>query len=206
MLIGEDLWFRHDRHGSWVLAGASIEVRPGQVVGLLGPSGSGKSTLGSVLAGLRSPEVGSVRVADRPLSAHRGARPVQLLAQRAETAMNPRWHIDRILAEAGAPTVDEDTLVERAWLDRFPHEISGGELQRVTLARALRAEPSYLVADEISSSLDPIAQARLWDRVLGAVRDRGVGVLAISHDPDLLAAVTDHVVEMEALAGGDRVG
>jgi peptide/nickel transport system ATP-binding protein len=200
VLTAEQLWFRHERRGPWVLPGVSLELRPGQVLGLLGPSGSGKSTLGSVLAGLRTPDGGSVTVDGEPLAARRGVRPVQLLAQRPETAMNPRWRIEQVLNEAGVPAAGEKHLVETEWQDRFPHEISGGELQRVNLARALRAGPSYLVADEISSSLDPIAQAELWQRVLDTTRD-GVGVLAISHDPALLAAVAEDVVELAALVG-----
>jgi peptide/nickel transport system ATP-binding protein len=200
MLSAERVWFRHERQGPWVLRGVSLRLPPGRVIGLLGPSGSGKSTLGSVLAGHRAPAAGSVRVDEVPATTLRGVRPVQLLAQRPETAMNPRWRIEQILNEAGLPVAGEKHLVDTEWLDRFPHEISGGELQRVNLARALRATPSYLVADEISSSLDPIAQADLWERVLATARD-GVGVLAISHDPDLLAAVADEVVELGALVG-----
>ena len=112
--------------------------------------------------------------------------------------MNPRWRIGRILAEAGpVPSDGEQDLVSPVWLDRFPHEISGGELQRVNLARALRARPAYIVADEISSSLDPLTQALLWDRLLIHIHRNGLGVLAISHDPTLLAALTDRTATLE---------
>lgn len=118
--------------------------------------------------------------------------------------MDPRWRIGRVLAEAGPGQGDDEGLVEPGWLDRFPHEISGGELQRVNLARALRAEPAYVVADEISSSLDALTQAMLWDRLLDRViRDR-LGVLAISHDPALLASIADDVAEMPALGTLDQ--
>ncbi|MDO5503625.1 MAG: ATP-binding cassette domain-containing protein [Actinomycetia bacterium] len=198
MLRAAGIWLRHDRQAPWVLRGADLTVEPGQVVGLWGPSGIGKSTLGSVVAGMLRPERGSVTVDGRPLAEVRGPRPVQLVGQRPELMMDPRWRIGRILAEAGAPADDDHGLVEPAWLERFPHELSSGELQRVNLARALRAAPAYLIADEISVSLDAITQARIWREILARVRADGLGVLAITHDPDLLAAVADHPLALHA--------
>ena len=205
MLTARNIWFRHGRHMPWVLQGADLDLRTGEVLGLEGPSGIGKSTLGAVLAGFRAPDQGSVTVDGQPIGARRtasGPRPVQLIGQRPELMMNPRWRIARILAEAGAAgggADPDDGLVEPAWLDRFPHELSGGELQRVNLARALRARPAYLIADEISVSLDALTQARIWRGILARVRAGALGVVAISHDADLLAAVADRRV---ALAGG----
>lgn len=203
MLIGEGLWFRHGRREPWGLADVTLAVPPGRVVGLRGPSGAGKSTLAAVLAGMRTPQAGTVSVDGEPVRTV-GPRRVQLVTQRPELAMDPRWRVGRILDEAGAAPRDEVGLVESAWLDRFPHEISGGELQRVNLARALRTRPAYIVADEISSSLDAITQAMLWDRLLREVRERRFGVLAISHDEDLLAAVADEVVDVESLGSTRR--
>lgn len=197
MLTARDLWVRHGRHLPWVLQGIDLDLHPGEVLGLEGPSGIGKSTLGSVLAGFRAPDQGSVTVDDRPLDSGAGPRPVQLIGQRPELMMNPRWRIARILAEAGAAgggADPDDGLVEPAWLDRFPHELSGGELQRVNLARALRARPAYLIADEISVSLDALTQARIWRGILARVSAEGLGVVAISHDGDLLDAVADRRV------------
>lgn len=207
MLTASDLWLRHRRTDPWVLAGVGLTIRAGTVLGLSGPSGTGKSTLGATMAGLLAPQRGTVTVDGRRVDARqvrhggrgRAACPVQLVTQRPELAMDPRWRIGRILAEAGpAPEGGEQDLVSPVWLDRFPHEISGGELQRVNLARALRARPAYIVADEISSSLDALTQAMLWDRLLTHVRRDGLGVLAISHDPHLLAALTDRSVTLEA--------
>lgn len=199
-LRGTDLWWRYGRREPWVFAGVSLSVEPGQVVGLSGPSGAGKSTLASLLAGHRRPLRGTVTVDGEPLP-RTGRRPVQLITQRPDTAMDPRWHIERVLAEAGAASADEEALVDPTWLDRFPHEISGGELQRVNLARAFRAEPAYVIADEISSSLDALTQAMLWERLLGRVATGALGVLAISHDDALLTEVADEVVGLEQLSG-----
>ncbi|MEV8376470.1 ATP-binding cassette domain-containing protein [Kribbella sp. NPDC056861] len=194
MLTAKDLWFRYDRRRPWIVQDVSLSIAPGEIVGLCGPSGSGKSTIGRLLAGLLTPDRGEVLLdSDRS-----GAHPVQLVLQHPERAMNPQWRVRDILAESGADpaelqAVDPD-LVRPEWLGRFPHEISGGELQRVNLARALLTHPDYIVADEISASLDPITQARIWHLLLDRAEADSIGVLAISHDQDLLAAVTDRLI------------
>ncbi len=210
MLTADGLWFRYGRDRPWVLADADLTLGDGEVVGLLGPSGCGKSTLGRALAGFLRPAVGAVRVDGEPLpTAHRrGPWPVQLVLQHPERAMDPRWTIREVLAGAGAGAEEvaalDDWLLDPEWLARYPHEISGGELQRVNLARAMLARPRHVVADEITASLDPVTQARIWQLLGSWARSRGVGVLAISHDRGLLAAVADRVVDWEIAAGVDR--
>ncbi|WP_328997915.1 ATP-binding cassette domain-containing protein [Kribbella sp. NBC_00709] len=194
MLIAKDLWFRY--HESWVVEGTSLSVEPGEFVGLFGPSGSGKSTIGRLLAGLLTPQRGQITIDPR----QRGPHPVQLVLQHPERAMNPHWKVRDILTESGATRGEIDTidpeLVRPTWLDRFPHEISGGELQRVNLARALLTHPRYLVADEITASVDALTQARIWHLLLNQAHTHNIGVLAISHDPDLLTAVTERTIDL----------
>lgn len=215
MLVADNLAFRYSRDSDWVLHAHSLELRPGQVLGLQGPSGCGKSTLAAVVAGLRTPASGTVSVDGRPVASYRGPRPVQLVLQHPERAMNPRWRIRDVLAEAlpgsrreaaaqvsARVEADWDAhhgLVSPTWLDRYPHEISGGELQRVNLARALLTGPKYLVADEISASLDAITQTVLWHRLDHEVAETGLGVLAVSHDRALLEQVADEVLDFAAL-------
>lgn len=217
MLIADDLWFRHHRGDPWVLEGHALRLPGGQVVGLRGPSGCGKSTLAAVLAGLRTPSSGTVEVDGRPLVAYRGPRPVQLVVQHPERAMNPRWRIGEVLAEAlpgprrravrdAAARVHAEWdahhgLVSPDWLERYPHEISGGELQRVNLARALFSGPAYLIADEISASLDAITQTVLWHRIDHEVAEGGLGVLAVSHNTPLLEQVATEILDFAALNG-----
>lgn len=200
MLEAADLWFRYDRRADWVLAGAGLAVGPGEVVGLWGPSGCGKTTLGRVLTGYLQPQRGTVTV-DGVEAPSPGPHPVQMIPQHPELAVDPRWRVDRILAEAGPidPTVLEGIGVADRWFDRFPHEISGGELARVVVARALLAGPRYLVADEMTAMLDPITQVRLWHALAATVRTLGLGVVAISHDRALIEAVADRVVDLSAL-------
>lgn len=204
-LQAEDVWFRHRSGGPWVLEGASLRVNPGEVVGLRGPSGVGKSTLGRVLAGLLRPVRGQISIPRGRIVG--GCRDVQYLAQDAQAAMNPRWRVADILAEAGpAPSGDltDAGLVDPVWLDRYPHELSGGQLQRVNLARALRTRPAYLVADEISANLDAVNQVMVWRDLVAAAGAAGLGVVAISHDAPLLDRVADRVVEFTPGGPGRR--
>lgn len=210
-LVGRGLNHRYGRTSPWVLHDHSVTVPAGRVTGLRGPSGCGKSTLAAVVTGLRKPVSGTVTVDGSPLDSFAGPSPVQLVLQQPDRAMNPRWKIRTVLGEAFAGKRSEAAeqatarvqaewdvhhgLVSPDWLDRYPHEISGGELQRVNLARALFTSPRYLVADEISASLDAITQTVLWHRLDHEVSENGLGVLAISHDTHLLEHVADEVVD-----------
>ncbi|WP_350276376.1 ATP-binding cassette domain-containing protein [Kribbella sp. HUAS MG21] len=191
MLTAKDLWYRYSARGPWIVEGFSIELAPGEIIGLAGPSGSGKSTIGRLLAGLLTAGRGRIDTDPRVGGPH----PVQLVLQHPERAMNPHWKVRDILAEAGAGDTPPE-LVSPAWRDRFPHEISGGELQRVNLARALLSNPRYLIADEITASVDALTQARIWSHLVDRARADDIGVLAISHDRELLAAVADRIVEL----------
>lgn len=201
-LVAEEVWFRYGPRFPWVVEGVSLRVDPGTVVGLLGPSGTGKSTMGRILAGLLQPVRGRVAV-DGTVPPHATGRPypVQIVLQHPELGMNPRHPVRNILAEASASAEAvsrlDGVLLSPEWLDRFPHEISGGELQRVNVARALLADPAYLIADEITTGLDSITQARVWHGLLGVARARSVGVLAISHDEELLDRIADRVLRWD---------
>ena len=180
-----------------VLNRVSLHIRPGEIVGLGGPSGTGKSTLARVLAGYLTPQEGRLTIDGGALGAH-GFCPVQMLFQSPELAVNPRWRVRDILNEAFSP---DRTLLERfgvrgEWFDRYPHELSGGELQRVTIARCLDPRVRYLLADEISAMLDPLTQAAMWRSLLDVVRARGIGLLVISHDSVLLGRIADRQLSL----------
>lgn len=201
-LEAREVSFRYGR-GGWVLRRASLSVSPGEVVGLKGESGSGKTTFARVVAGYLYPQKGEVLLDGRPLTRGR-YNPVQLMHQHPEKAVNPRWRMRDTLKEAWE--VDAATLdtlgIDRTWLDRWPNELSGGELQRVCLARALGPETRFLVADEITTMLDAVTQAQIWRAILARVEGSGLGVLAISHDAFLLERVADRVLEAKNVLQG----
>ena len=181
----------------------SLAVAPGERVHLKAPSGFGKTTLARVLAGYERPRAGTVLVNGEPLP-RRGPCPVQLIGQHPELTLAPRLRMERSLAEAGAaPDTPEgarlmDALgIRSAWLARFPHELSGGELQRFCIARALGERTKFLLADEITAMLDLITQSQIWDFLLKETSDRGIGLLVVSHSEELLKRLATRRVEWE---------
>ena len=187
MLEAKTLAYRYGKQCSWLFDDLDLQIAPGEIVGMSGPSGRGKSTLAKVLAGYLPPGRGSVMIGGRPLQGS-GHCPVQLLFQHPELAVNPRWKVGKILQEGEEPTADlcKDLGLEPAWFDRYPHELSGGELQRICLARALSSGTRYLLCDEMTSMLDALTQAHIWQIILNIARNRRLGLLVISHDTTLL--------------------
>lgn len=170
-----------------LLQNVSLAIEAGQWVGLSGDSGAGKSTLGKLLAGYLTPHKGNV-ILDNATLPTSGVQPVQWLPQSPELAVNPRWRVAKILREAWTPSEAQRQAfgVQPHWLSRFPHALSGGELQRVCVLRALAPGVRFLVADEISTMLDPITQVELWQALKQKAEQRRLGVLVISHDTALL--------------------
>ena len=197
MLEAREITFAYGRAAP-VLCGVSLAVGRGEIVGLSGPSGGGKSTLARLLAGYLPSRSGAVLV-DGAAPA-RGWSPVHYVHQSAYLSVDPRWRIGAILDEAGP--IDEALRaalgVSWGWYERYPHEISGGELQRVVLLRALGPRTRYLVADEVTAMLDPITQLEVWQALQARV-GAGLGILAISHDIALLEQVAGRRLH---LAGG----
>lgn len=195
-----DLTFAHPGRPP-LFAGVHLRVEPGEIVGLTGPSGAGKSTLGGLLAGHLRPARGGVLVDGSPLR-NRGVRPVQLIHQQPEHAVNPRWRMRDILAESYLLS-DADLRcfgIDLAWLDRWPAEVSGGELQRFCIARALHPATRYLIADEITAKFDAVTQALMWEVVVDVARARELGVVVISHEQALLDRVCDRQIDVTRLA------
>lgn len=171
-----------------LIQAVSLSLNAGEWTGLSGDSGAGKSTLGKLLAGFIAPQAGEVTLDGAALPA-KGLQPVQWLPQSPELAVNPRWRVGTILREAWTPSEAQCEAfgVQAKWLSRFPQSLSGGELQRVCVLRALAPGVRFLVADEISTMLDPITQVELWQALKQEAELRQLGVLVISHDSALLA-------------------
>ncbi|MDD6738710.1 MAG: ATP-binding cassette domain-containing protein [Coriobacteriaceae bacterium] len=196
MLEARDLTFAYPGAAP-VLQGVSLCVAPGERVALTAPSGRGKTTLCQLLAGYLQPARGQVLADGAPLPT-RGACPVQMIWQHPERVLDPRLTLGRSLEQAGAPQqrVMEALGIRPQWMSRYPHELSGGELQRFCIARALGASPRYLIADEVSTMLDAVTQAQLWGFLLEEQQRCGFGMLLVTHAPQLQELLATRVVEL----------
>lgn len=189
--------FRYSGKSPWILEDLSLWVDNGERLGLFAPSGYGKSTLARLLAGYLTPQAGQVLLDGKPLP-QTGICPVQLICQHPEKAINPRWRLKQVLAESGTlrPDVLASFGIEEAWLDRFPRELSGGELQRFCVARALMSGADFLICDEISTMLDVITQAQIWNKILEEATARGMGLIAVTHNRALASRICTRVYDL----------
>jgi peptide/nickel transport system ATP-binding protein len=183
-----------------VLANVDVDVVPGSISGVVGRSGSGKTTLLRILAGLRRPDTGVV-LFDGQSTAPRGS--IALLDQHPRVGCNPRWTLSRIIrepADIARRSIDpadyaDRTGLDRALLNRFPSQVSDGQLQRACLARILVQSPAYVLCDEPTAMLDPIAGADVAS-LLRSVAQDGVGMTIVSHDHDLIDELCSSVTEL----------
>lgn len=199
MLEARDVSFYYrNRKRTPVLSHFNLTVEPGERVGLTGPSGRGKTTLCRLLAGYEKPKSGTVLLDRKSVSEYKGICPVQMIWQHPEEAVDPLLRMGDTLREAGDP--DERILKELGirpeWMTRFPSELSGGELQRFCLARALGPETEYLLCDEITAMLDLVSQARIWEFLVSESKKRNIGLLVVSHSTALLKKVCTRVVSL----------
>jgi len=172
----------------------SFQVAAGERQGISAPSGYGKTTLGRVLAQWQPPTSGSVTVGGKSLS-KKGYCPVQLVPQHPELTFNPYRTTGESLRDAWSPDAAwfERLAVSPAWLKRRPDELSGGELARIALLRALDPRTRYLIADEVTAQLDPHIQAQVWQVLLEEVKRRELGLIVFSHNKALLEKVCSSI-------------
>lgn len=209
----QDKIFGHTRQQ--VLFDVSLEVRKGTCLGILGESGSGKSTMGRVMCGLLKPDSGEAVLDGMPVYASRAGRrnlqnKLSVVFQDYTTSANPRFRVRDIIGEG--LTVRErrecvrldrrkeiSNLLElvglpAAFADRFPHELSGGQLQRVCIARAVACKPEVILFDEAISSLDAHTQVQVMD-LLRDLKDKlGLTYVFITHDLTAITYLCDDVL------------
>jgi len=184
------------------VAGASFTLLRGQTLGIVGESGSGKTTLARMIVGVERPDSGDLR--------WNGDHRVQLVHQNPLGAFDPRWTIERSVREAleagevprAARGARVAALMKEVGLDpslarRRPAQLSGGQRQRAAIARALAADPDVLVLDEPVSALDPSVRETVLQLLGRLQRERGLTMIFVSHDLDVVAAVSDDVLVMQ---------
>ena len=206
-------FFKRDKGVVSAVDRVSITVKKGETYGLVGESGCGKSTMGRLIAGLERPSGGSIELDGRDLATLKGRdavtihRDVQMMFQDSYAAMDPRMRIDQILAEPMSiqKTGNARQIAERIMeiieqvglteeiLDRYPHEFSGGQLQRIGFARSLTLAPDLIVADEPVSALDVSVQAQVLNLMKDLQAELGLSYLFISHDLAVVQYMADRI-------------
>ena len=206
-------FFKRDKGVVSAVDRVSITVNKGETYGLVGESGCGKSTVGRLIAGLERPSGGAIELDGRDLAKLKGRdavrihRDVQMMFQDSYAAMDPRMRIDQILAEPMSiqKTGNARQIAERIMeileqvglteeiLDRYPHEFSGGQLQRIGFARSLTLAPDLIVADEPVSALDVSVQAQVLNLMKDLQQELGLSYLFISHDLAVVQYMADRI-------------
>ena len=199
-----------------VLEGVSVDVARGETVAVVGESGSGKSTLARVITGLLPPYEGEVSFQGEQLTgsfadrSKQDLRQLQMIYQMPDVALNPRQRISEIL---GRPLrfylgmeqarrrerIDEllrEVELPENYAERFPYELSGGEKQRICIARALAAEPQLIICDEVTSALDQLVSEDILKLLNRLQKTLGLSYLFITHDLATVKAVADRIVVM----------
>ena len=198
-----------------VLFDVSLKVSQGTCLGILGESGSGKSTLGRVICGLLKPDIGEVKIQDVSVYASRNGRKnlqkrLSVVFQDYTTSANPRFRVKEIIAEGLAARErnqkirldrleETNRLLELVGLDpsyanRYPHELSGGQLQRVCIARAVACQPEIILFDEAISSLDAHTQIQIMDLLHDLKEKLGLTYIFITHDLTSVTYFCDDVL------------
>ncbi|MET3210830.1 UNVERIFIED_CONTAM: nickel transport system ATP-binding protein [Paenibacillus sp. PvR008] len=198
----EKLSKSYPKDGGWfnkktkILKDIQFSIRKGECLGLIGESGSGKSTLSRMILGLEKPSKGEVNIEGIPVSkwirSNKGK--MSVVFQDYTSSVNPQFTVHSIIAEPMGALGDDQNLDERinallfkmglphAVIHKYPHELSGGQLQRVCIARAISTEPEFIVLDEAISSLDVSVQAQILELLRSLQQEMNMTYLFVAHD------------------------
>ena len=185
-----------------ILKDVSLSLDSNQIIGLIGDSGSGKSTLCKIMAGYITHYSGEVTLDGNKIP-NKDYYPVQLIFQHPEKTMNPKWKMEKVLRESWNPPKElKDTFgLKDNWLTRWPSELSGGELQRFSILRSLNPKTKFIIADEISTMLDALTQVQIWEALINHCKTNNIGILAVSHDIELLEVICDDILKFNEING-----
>lgn len=199
ILEAKNISFRYGKNEREILKDFSLKADSSERVGLAAPSGFGKTTLCKILSGYEKPDRGEILLDGKTLDQYGSYCPVQLIWQHPEQAVNPRLRMKSVLEEGDQvdPALVERLGIEKDWMNRFPVEISGGEMQRFCIARAMGKRTRFLLADEISTMLDLITQSQIWHFLIEETGRRQMGMIVVSHSPELLERVCTRVIDLQ---------
>jgi peptide/nickel transport system ATP-binding protein len=209
---GLNIGFRRKKgwrtHAQWVVRDQDLVLMPGETLGLIGPSGSGKSTIGRAIVGLNTYQYKHWKYSgDRSK--------IQFIFQDPYSALNSGkrigWALDQVLRKhqshlsaaerfSKAEALMEEVGLQASDLQKKPSAFSGGQRQRIGIARALAADPELLICDESVSALDVSVQAQVLNLLNGIKKNRGLSMIFISHDPDVVRYMCDRIIELEPQA------
>lgn len=200
----KNLGFYYEK-SKWLFRNVDLTINPGEVVGISGYSGCGKTTLAKVLANYEKPREGQVLIHGRKKK-NIGFQQVQLILQHPEKSMNPKWKMEKIINESYTP--DKELLdtfgIKDEWMNRWPIELSGGELQRFSIVRSLNRNTKYIIADEMTTMLDGITQGEIWNKLLKICNKRNIGLIVVSHEKSILTKICDTIYCMNELNKNNR--
>ena len=199
ILEARNISFRYGEKSREILKDFSLKAESTERVGLVAPSGFGKTTLCKILSGYEKPDSGQVLLDGKPLDFYGSYCPVQLIWQHPEQDINPRLRMRSVLEEGDnvSPDLIKRLGIEADWMNRFPAELSGGEMQRFCIARALGQRTQFLLADEISTMLDLITQSQIWHFLMDETEKRKIGMIVVSHSQELLEKVCTRIVDLQ---------
>lgn len=190
--------------GKTVVKDCNFSVQKGEMIGLMGESGSGKSTLAKLLIGLEKPSQGQVLLDGLPYSVKKSGVRILLVFQDSLHSVNPNFTVDQVLTEALPKDISreeieailEDVGLDKSYLNQPARQLSGGQLQRICIARGLLLKPDVLIFDEALSGLDPIVQGRLLRLLYDLWEKYQLTYLFISHDFKLSYALCHRILVM----------
>lgn len=196
----KNLGFYYQKN-NWIIKDVNLTVNQGEIVGIVAPSGYGKTTLGKIIAGYIKPVTGEVLLNGKNILETKGFNPIQMAHQHPEKSINIRWKINKILNEGWEVSKDiKDKFgIKEEWLNRWPTELSGGELQRICLSRILSPNTQFLIADEITTMIDAITQVQLCNVLMDLSKKQGLGILFITHNKYLIEKVSDRILNLKEL-------
>lgn len=200
MIELRDVSFSYEKETP-IIKDLNLNLNENEILGLVAPSGYGKSTLGQIMSGYLKADSGSVLVDGVEIEKLKGFCKVQMIHQHPEKSVNPNWKVGKILNEGWqvSDEVIKSFGIKDFWLKNFPAELSGGELQRICIARIMHENTKYLIADEITTMLDTITQVKLLSELISYIRKRKMGMLFITHNEALIEKISDRIIDLREI-------